>query len=126
MKKLAIAWNVLLALIYIAVVIGILSAAETRFETLVLAVLIELYAALLFNFSLLGGNADINNHASFVRFRIVAAAQGVTENEDGAFVDQEKELADALKTCGPKVLITRISHAVVSVYALFKIVQAIL
>jgi hypothetical protein len=126
MKYLASAWNVLLAVIYVAVVVGILSAAESRFETLVLAGLIQLYAAVLYNFSLIGQNADINNHAAFVRFRIMAAAQQVTENEDGAFVDQEKALSEALKSYGPKVLILRISHGVVSLYALFKIVQVIL
>ena len=125
MKYLAIAWNVLLALIYVAVVIGILSAAESRFETLVLAGLIQIYAGVLYNFSLIGQNADINNHAAFVRFRILAAAQHITENEDGAFVDQEKALADALNSYGPKVLILRVSHGVVSLYALFKIVQVI-
>lgn len=126
MKYLALAWNVLLALTYVAVAIGILSAAESKFETLVLAGLIQLYAAVLYNFSLLGAAADINNHAGFLRFRILAAAQGITGNEDGEFVDQEKDLADALKSSGPKVLILRISHGVVSLYALFKIIQAIL
>lgn len=126
MKYLSIVWNILLALIYLALVIGILSAAGSKFEILVLAGLIEMYAAVLFNFSLLGENADTNNHAAVVRFRILAAAQGVKGDEDGAFLDQEKTLAEALKSHGPKVLITRISHALVSVYALFKIVQAIL
>ena len=126
MKRLAIAWNVLQALIYVALVIGILSVAGSRFETLALAGLIQLYAAVLYSFSLLGEGADINNHAAFVRFRILAAAQGITEDGEGAFVDQEKALADAVKSYGSKVLIARISHGVVSVYAIFKIVQAIL
>jgi hypothetical protein len=126
MKYLAIAWNVLLALIYAAVVIGILSVAESRFETLVLAGLIQLYAAVLYNFSLQGAAADSYNLAEFVRFRFLAAALGVTENEEGTYIEQEKAIADEIMSYGPKVLITRISHGVVSAYALFKIVQAIL
>ena len=62
MKHLAIAWNVLLALIYVVVVIGILSVAESRFETLVLAGLIELYAAVLYSFSLQGESAEIDKN----------------------------------------------------------------
>ena len=126
MKHLAITWNVIGGLINIAVVIGILSVAESKFETIVLAGLIELYVTVLFNFSLLGENADTNNYAAFVRFRILSAAHGVTGNEDGEFVDQEKALIDAFKSDRPKVLIMRISNAIVSLYALFKIVQAII
>ncbi len=127
MKRLAIAWNVLLALVYLAVVIGILSVAESKFETLVLAGLIQLYAAVLFNVSLLAESADINNRASLVRFNILAArTRALTGDEEEAVLGQEKTLADAIKDYGPKVLIVRISHGVVSAYALFKIVQAIL
>src|SRR5271155_3224842 len=122
----SIAWNILLALVCLAVVMGILSGSASRFETLVLAGMIQVYAAVLYNFSLLGEVADINNHAAFVRFRALAAAQSVTGNENGEFLDQEKALADALKSSRPKVLILRISHGIVSLYALFKIVQAIL
>jgi hypothetical protein len=125
MKYLTIAWNVLVALIYIALVIGILSMAESKFETLVLAGLIQLYAMALYNFSLLGQIADVNNHAAFVRFRILAAAQGITGDEEGTFVEQEKTLLDTVKSYGPKVLIMRISNGIVSVCAIFKIVQAI-
>jgi hypothetical protein len=78
-------------------VIGILSIAESKFEPLVLAGLVEMYAAGLSNFSLLGENADTNNYAAFVRFRMLAAAQGLTGNEDGEFADQEKALVDASK-----------------------------
>jgi hypothetical protein len=126
MRRLAIARNVLLALIFIVVVIGILSAAESKFETLVLAGLIELYTAALYNFSLLGSAADSYNLAEFVRFRFLAAAIGITENEEGTYIEQEKAIADEIRNYGPKVLITRISHGVVSAYALFKIIQAIL
>ena len=116
----------LAGLIYLAVVVETLSVAESKFETLVLGGLIQLYAAVLYNFSVLGVSADINNHAAFVRFRILAAAQGITENEDGAFVDQEKALADAVKDYGPIILIRRISNWVVSLYALLQIIRAIL
>ena len=126
MKYLAIAWSVLLALVYVALVIGILSAAKNHFETLGLAVLIQLYAAALYNFSLMGETAEINNHAAFVRFRFLAKAQGLIGNEDGEFADQEKLLVDGAKNSRPKVQILRISHGVVAVYSLFKIVQAIL
>ncbi len=127
MKKLAVAWNGLLAVIYIAVVIGILASAASRFETLVLAGLIQLYAAVLFNVSLLAESADINNRASLVRFNILAArTRALTGDEEEAVLDQEKTLADAIKDYGPKVLIVRFSHGIVSAYALFKIVRAIL
>jgi hypothetical protein len=112
-------------LIYLAVVIGILSVATTRFETVVLAGMAQLYAAVLYNFSVMGVATDVNNYAGFVRFRILATAQGFTENEDGSFQEQEEALAERLKKDGVAIQIQRFSNAAVSLYALFKIVQAI-
>ena len=40
-------------------------------------------------FSLMGTVTDVNNYAGFVRFRALAAGQGITENEDGTFEEQE-------------------------------------
>jgi hypothetical protein len=122
-----IAWRVLLELVYLAVVIGILSVAESKFETLVLAGLVELYSAVLYNFSLLGENADVNNLAALVRFRILAAAHGVAGNEEiGPFIDLEKTVAETQRSYRSKILIQRYGNWAVSIYALFKIVQAIL
>jgi tRNA G46 methylase TrmB len=112
-------------LIYLAVVIGALSIATTRFETLVLAGIVQLYAAVLYNFSVIGIATDVNNYAAFVRFRILATAQGVTENEDGTFQEQEEALAGRLKTDNFAIVVQRFSNGAVSLYALFKIVQAI-
>ena len=61
MKTVKIVWRVAVGLIYLLVVIGILSAAQTRFETLVLACLAEIYAAILYNFSVIGSVTDVNN-----------------------------------------------------------------
>jgi hypothetical protein len=77
----------------------------------------------LFNFSVLGEVTNINNHAAFVRFRLLAANQGTTETEDGKLVDQEQALVDAGKPNRPKIITGRISNAVVSAYARFKIIQ---
>ena len=87
--------------------------------------MIQLYAAVLYNFSVIGTAADINNYAGFVRFRILAAAQGITENEDGSIVEQEKALADSIKSSKIPIFIQRSANGVVSLYALFKIVQAV-
>ncbi len=125
-KYLKAAWHIFWGLVYLAVAIGVLSVATTRFETLVLAGMIELYALVLYNFSLIGVTTDVNNYAGFVRFRILAAAQGITENEDGTFEEQEKALGEALKKYGTRVLVNRLSNAAVSLYALFKIVEAII
>lgn len=125
MRKLAYAWRVLVALIYLGVVVGILSVATTRFETLVLAMLVQLYAAALYNFSTIGKATDVNNYAGFVRFRILATAQGITANEDGTFQEQEEALAKSVNNSALVALIDVISHSVVSLYALFKIVQAV-
>lgn len=38
-----------------------------RFETLVLAGLVQLYAAVLYNFAIIGAATDANNYAGFVR-----------------------------------------------------------
>jgi hypothetical protein len=81
---------------------------------------------MLYNFSLIGASTDGNNYAGFVRFRILATAQGVTENEDGLLVDQEKTLRQYLENNGKIILINRISHGVVSMYALYKIVSVVL
>jgi hypothetical protein len=124
-RYIKVAGHILVGLAYLAVAVGILSVATTRFETLVLAGMIQLYAAVLYNFSLLGVGTDTNNRAGFVRFKILAAAQGITENEHGTFEDQDKALAEVLKSYETKVVIQRISNGVVSIYALFKIVQAI-
>jgi len=125
MRKLAYAWRILVALIYLGVVVGILSVATTRFETLVLAMLVQLYAAVLYNFSTIGKITDVNNYAGFVRFRMLATAQGITENEDGTFQEQEEALTKAMNNSAFMALIDVISHTVVFLYALFKIVQAV-
>lgn len=125
MRYVSYVWRVVVGLIYLAVVIGALSIATTRFETLVLAGIVQLYAAVLYNFSVIGIATDVNNYAAFVRFRILATAQGVTENEDGTFQEQEEALAGRLKTDNFAIVVQRFSNGAVSLYALFKIVQAI-
>lgn len=125
MRYLAYAWRVVAGLIYLAVVIGVLSVATTRFETIVLAGMVQIYAVVLYNFSVAGVATDVNNYAGLVRFRILATTQGLTENEDGNFQEQEEALAEQLKRDGVAIQIQRLSNAVVSLYALFKIVQAV-
>ncbi len=125
MRYVSYVWRVVVGLIYLAVVIGALSIATTRFETLVLAGMVQLYAAVLYNFSVIGVATDVNNYAAFVRFRILATAQGITENEDGTFQEQEEALAARLKTDNFAIVIQRFTNGAVSLYALFKIVQAI-
>jgi hypothetical protein len=126
MRYAAFVWRIMAGLLYFGIVIRILSAATTKFETLVLAGMVQLYAAVLYNFSLIGVVTDTNNYAGFVRFRILAEAQGITENEDGRFEEQEKAIAERLKKDNTAIVINRISNAAVSLYALFKIVQTVL
>src|ERR1039457_4782938 len=95
-RKLQFIWQILKALGYLAVVIGVVNIAANKFETVVFAVLVQIYAAVLYNFSVLGSIIDANNYAGFVRFKILAAAQGTTENEDGTFEEQEKAIVDAI------------------------------
>jgi hypothetical protein len=71
-------WCALVGFIYFAIVVGILSTSKTQLETLALAILIQLYAAVIYNFSLIGAATDLNNYAALVRFRILANAQGLT------------------------------------------------
>lgn len=118
-------WQTLVAIVYLTIVIGVVNISTTKFETVVLAVLVQVYAAVLYNFSAIGGVIDANNYAGFVRFRILATAQSVTENEDGTFQEQEKHLVDAMASSRTTVIINNLSHAAVSTYALFKIVQAV-
>jgi hypothetical protein len=126
LRYVSYAWRIVVGVIYLAVVIGILSGTATRFETLVLAAMVQLYTAVLYNFSLIGVATDVNNYAGFVRFRILAAALGVTENEDGQFQEQEEALAERLKKDSVQIQIQRFFNAAVSLYALFKIVQVII
>ncbi len=92
-----------------------------------LASLVQIYTATLYNFSVIGTVTDVsNNYAGFVRFRILAASQGQIENDDGLFVDQEKALANQLKNSKPLIFINQISHGLVSAYALYKIIAAII
>jgi hypothetical protein len=124
-KYLSYIWRTVVGLVYLGLVIAVLSAATTRFETLVLAGMVQLYAAVLYNFSVIGAATDTNNYAGLVRFRILAAAQGITENEDGTFEEQEKALADTIQGSKTHVLIGRLANCAVSLYALFKIVEAL-
>lgn len=124
MKLLKYGWRVLMGLAYLAVVIGILSAASTRFETLVLAGMVEIYVTLVYYFSEAAVIATLNNRAGLVRFMILAKAQGITGNEDGTFEEQDKELVESIKKVTPAIWINRISNAAVSIFALFKIIQA--
>ncbi len=126
MKYTKIAWYVFTQLIYLTIVVAVLSVATTRFETVALASLVELYATVLFDHSVLGVSADVNNHAAFYRFRILAAAVGVTENEDGTFLEQQKALQEQISSYRTKVRIGHVANALVSIYAIFKIVQAVL
>lgn len=124
--KRKVIWHVCFALLYLAVAYGVMSVSKSRFETLVLAVLIWIYTASQHNFSIIGTTTDANNYAGFVRFRILAAAQGVTEDEEGLFVDQEKTLREHLEDNAKLILINRISHAIVSIFALYKIFAVLL
>jgi hypothetical protein len=119
-------WHVLVGLIYLGVVIAVLSTATTTFETLVLAGIVQVYAAVLYNFSILGTTIDANNYAGLIRFRVLAAAQGVSDTEEGPIGNQEEALGAALKANERTVLIQRISHSAVSIYVLFKIVWTLI
>ena len=125
MSTLKIIWRVLIGLIYIGVVVVVLSVPTSRFETLVLAGLAQLYAAVLYNFTVMGAATDVNNYAGFVRFRLLAAAQGITENEDGSFADQEKTLRDTLHDNAKFIVINRVSNGIVSLYSIYKIIAAV-
>jgi len=89
-RKLQYIWQILIAVAYLGIVVGVLNVATTKFEVVVLGMLVQVYSAVLFNFSLIGAAMNTNNYAAFVRFRILSTAQGVTENEDGTFEEQEK------------------------------------
>ena len=125
MKYVKIVWYVLRGLLYIGIVVGVLSVANTSFETVLLAGLVELYAAVLYNASILATTADVNNHAALVRFRMLAAAQGVTEDESGTFIEQEKALGDQIKSYSARLIIGHIANALVSFYAIYKIVRVV-
>jgi len=114
-----------MGLVYLGVVVAVLSVATTRFETLVLAGIVEVYAAVLYNFSVVGTAVDANNYASFCRFKILAAAQGITASEDGTFEEVGQAMVETIRGYKTAVLIGNISNAAVSTYALFKIAQAV-
>jgi hypothetical protein len=116
-------WRTLCGLVYLGIVVAVLSVPTTKFDTLVIAGMVYIFATLLHNFSLIGTATDANNYAGFVRFRLLAKAQGVIANEDGTFEEQEKALADYIKDGATPVLIRRIANFAVQLYALFKIVQ---
>lgn len=120
--KRKVVWRMFAGLVYVALCYFIIDASISRFETLVLAILIQIYAAALYNFSILGRATDVNNYAGFVRFRILAAAQGISEDEGGLFVDQEKRLREALDTARILQIIDWTSHLLVSGYVIYKII----
>jgi hypothetical protein len=53
-------WQTLIAIVYLAVVIGLVNIATTKFETVVFAALVQLYAAVLYNFCAIGKVMDTN------------------------------------------------------------------
>jgi hypothetical protein len=99
MTRLKYVWHTLMGLVYLGVVVAVLSVARTRFEALVLAGLVEVYAAVLYNFSVVGTAMDANNYANFCRFKILAAAQGITASEDGTFEEVEHAMIETIKGC---------------------------
>ncbi len=125
MTKTKVVWRIVLAVIYLAIAVGVVSAGKSGFETLVLAALVQLYAAILYNFSVIGAATDVNNYAGFVRFRVLAAAQGQTGDEAGKYSEQENALQNAIKGNSMKQRIDQFSHGIVSVYAIFKIITAV-
>jgi len=127
MKYVKITWYILTGFSYLAIVVGILSVASTRFEIVVLAGLVELYAAVLYNASALAVASDANNYAAFIRFRTLATAVGVREDDDGVlFVATEEALGDQINSYKTKVLIKNIANALVSIYAVLRILMAII
>ena len=125
MSKFKIIWRVFIGLVYIGVVVAVLSVATSRCETVVLAGLVQLYTAVLYNFTIMDTVAAVNNYAGFVRFRLLAAAQGITSNEDGSFADQEKALLETSHNNETFIRINNISNAIVSLYAIYKIIAAV-
>jgi len=122
-----IVWRVATGLIYLFVVIGILRAAQTRFETLVLACLIQIYAAMLFNFSAIASTGRADNLGTVMRFVLLAKGLGQTATEDGlVFAEQEEKLHESREKSEVFDTITQASHGLVSMYALYKIIWALL
>lgn len=125
MSTLKVVWRVIIACIYLVVVVAVLSAAKSRFEMLVLAGLVQLYIAVLHNFTIISAATDLNNYAGFIRFRILATAQGLAGNEDGSFVDQEKTLRETLDDNAKFIVINHVSNGLASMYSIYKIVVAV-
>ena len=125
MSKFKIIWRVFIGLVYIGVVVAVLSVATSRFETVVLAGLVQLYATVLYNFTMMGVVADANNYAGFARFRQLAGAQGITGDESGPFADQEKTFRETFQNGETLIRINDISNAIVSLYAIYKIIAAV-
>jgi hypothetical protein len=125
MKTLAYVWRILMTLLYWGIVVEIFSVATTRFETLVFAMLVELYSVALLTFCQIGTNTELTDYAAFVRFKMLATALGIKEIEDRTFQEEEKTLEKKMTTNAISSLITMITHGVVSFYAFFKIVQAV-
>ena len=81
--------------------------------------------AVLHNLSQIGTATTMNNLASLVRFRILAAAQGITKSDEGTFEDQENTLIELLQKSRTQVLIGQVANSAVSLYALFKMIQSV-
>jgi hypothetical protein len=103
-----------------------LVSVNSKFEGLVIGVLVELYAAVLYNFSIMASAADVNNHGAFVRFRVLANALGHNQVDGVNIAASEAEIGAALNDSAKYIVINRISHGIVSFLALCRIVFAVL
>jgi hypothetical protein len=125
MKYLRYAWRVLVSLLYLILVVAALATTRTRFETLVLGGLVRVFTAVLYNFSLIGMAIAASDHSSFVRFRKLAEAQGITGDQYGTFKDQETVSVETLKEHKTNRSIKNLAHAAVSICALIMMIIAL-
>jgi hypothetical protein len=124
MKALKIAWTILFTLMTVAVAFAVLSVGETKFQDVVLAALVDLYAILRGIGFGLSQMFQITEQASFSRFIELARLLNHASSEEyAAELETVTEAAEARTT---RQYIDIAGLGIISIAATVKLLTAIL
>jgi hypothetical protein len=124
MKALKIAWTILFTLITVAVAFAVLSVGETKFQDVVLAALVELYAILRGIGVGLSQMFHITEQASFARF--IELARLLNHASSEAYAAELKTVTEAAEARTTRQYIDIAGLGIISIAATVKLLTAIL
>ena len=119
---LRIAWNVIIAIVEIVVVLAMLGAARSPFETIVISALVYIFTAMVGSFALLGqASVQVGNQALA---RYIALARALHVNVD---IEAEAHAENLIETekHAPAFWIGMVSRSVIALIATVALIRVL-